>query len=152
VVRSGPVKSIVSILLVLLLGVAMPAYSGEDDLALIVSAHSEVDTLDPLLARRLFLGLTVTRNGVRLRPVLNESDPRIKALFFKDIVAMSDHTYDRYVLRLALLQGRTEPAVFASRLALLNAVASDPTVVGYMWAKDAARDPRVRILRTVSNE
>jgi hypothetical protein len=152
VVRSGPVKSFVSILLVLLLGAAMPSHSGQDDLALIVSAHSEVDKLDPLPARRLFLGLTVTRNGVRLRPVLNESDPQIKALFLKDIVAMSDGTYDRYVLRLALLQGRTEPAVFANNLALIDAVASDPTIVGYMWAKDAVRDPRVRILRIVSND
>jgi hypothetical protein len=97
----------------------------------------------------LFLGLTVTQNGSRLRPLLNESDAQIKELFLQNIVSMSDSTYDRYVLRLSLLQGRTQPTVYKSESALIDAVAADPTAVGYAWAKDVARDPRVRILRVV---
>jgi hypothetical protein len=146
VVSSNSVKCIAAVFLLLLLGAAMPAFSHQE-LVLIVSTRSEVDNLDPDAVRRLFVGLTVTRNRARLRPVLNESDPQIKALFLENIVSMSESTYDRYILRLALLQGRIEPMIYRSDADVINAVALDPTVVGYVWAKDAAQDSRVKILR-----
>jgi hypothetical protein len=93
VVSSNSVKSIAAAFLVLLLGAAMPAFS-QQELVLIVSTRSEVDNLDPAAVRRLFVGLTVTRNRARLRPVLNESDPQIKALFLRNIVLMSHRTHD----------------------------------------------------------
>jgi hypothetical protein len=146
-VRRGPVKSIAAALL-LLLGAATPAFARQE-LVLIVRAQSEVNQLDPPLARRLFLGLTVAANGVRLRPLLNESDPQITDLFLRYIVSMSESTYHRYLLRLVIIQGRTQPPVYKKSSELLDAVASDPTVMSYVWADDAAHDPRVRILRTV---
>jgi hypothetical protein len=149
VVSSDPVKRFAAmIFLVLLLSASIPV-SAAEELVLIVSTHSEVDQLDSPLVRRLFLGLTVTQHGNRLRPVLNEADPEVKELFLQTIVSMSDSTYDRYVLRLALAQGRTQPTVYRNNAELINAVAADPTVVGYVWARDVAHDPRVRILRIV---
>jgi hypothetical protein len=80
---------------------------------------------------------------------LNEADAQIKELFLQNIVSMSDSTYDRYVLRLSLQQGRTQPMVYKSESELINAVAADPAAVGYAWGSDVAHDPRVRILRVV---
>ena len=134
--------------LALLLSAATPAFAGEE-LVLIVSTRSDVDQLDSPLVRKLFLGLTVTHQGNRLHPVLNEADPEIKELFLQNIVSMSDSTYDRYVLRLSLLQGRTQPTVYRSNADLINAVAADATVVGYVWARDVAHDPRIKILRVL---
>jgi hypothetical protein len=134
--------------LVLLFGAATRA-SAAAEVVLIVSARSDIEQLDSLLVRKLFLGLTVTQHGNRLRPVLNEADAQIKELFLQNIVSMSDSTYDRYVLRLSLLQGRTQPMVYKSESELINAVAADPAAVGYAWEKDVAHDPRVRILRVV---
>jgi hypothetical protein len=148
VVSSNPVKSIAAAFILLLLSAALPAFAGEE-LVLIVSTHSDVEQLESPLVRRLFLGLTVTQHGTRLRPVLNEADPKIKQLFLQNIVSMSDSTYDRYVLRLTLLQGRTQPTVYRSNAELINAVAADPTIVGYVWARDVAHDPRIKILRVV---
>jgi ABC-type phosphate transport system substrate-binding protein len=149
VVSSNPVRRIAAaVFLVVLLSTATPAFAGEE-LVLIVSTRSDVDQLDSPLVRKLFLGLTVTQHGNRLRPVLNEADPEIKELFLQNIVSMSDSTYDRYVLRLSLLQGRTQPTVFRSNAELINAVAADPTSVGYVWARDVAHDPRIKILRVV---
>jgi hypothetical protein len=149
VVSSDPVKRFAAmIFLALLLSASTPVLAAEE-LVLIVSTRSDVDQLDSPLVRRLFLGLTVTQHGNRLRPVLNEADPEIKELFLQNIVSMSDSTYDRYVLRLALAQGRTQPTVYRNNAELINAVAADPTVVGYVWARDVAHDPRIRILRVV---
>jgi hypothetical protein len=145
---SNPVKSIAATFLVLLLSAATPVFAAEE-LVLIVSTRSLVDQLDSPLVRRLFLGLTVTQHGSRLRPVLNEADPQIKELFLQNIVSMSDSTYDRHVLRLSLLQGRTQPTVYRSNAELINAVAADPTVVGYVWARDVDHDARIKILRVV---
>ena len=134
--------------LVLLFGAANRA-SAAAEVVLIVSARSNIEQLDSPLVRKLFLGLTVTQQSTRLRPVLNEADAEIKELFLQNIVSMSDSTYDRYVLRLSLLQGRTQPVVYKSESELIDAVAADPAAVGYAWEKDVARDPRVRILRIV---
>lgn len=132
----------------LLLGAAAPASAGEE-MVLIVSAHSNVDELDSLQVRKLFLGLTVNQHGSRLRPVLNEADARIKELFLQNIVSMSDSTYDRYVLRLSLLQGTTQPVAYTSTPQLVNAVATDLVAVGYVWMTDVAHDPRIRVLRVI---
>jgi hypothetical protein len=148
VVSSDPVKRLAAAFLVLLLGAASPVLAGEN-LVLIVSARSSIDQLDSPLVRRLFLGLTVTQHGIRLRPLLNEADAEISELFLQNIVSMSDSTYDRYVLRLSLQQGRTQPMVYKSESELIAAVAADPAAVGYAWGKDVAHDHRVRVLRVV---
>jgi len=135
-------------ILVLLLGAVTRALAAAE-VVLIVSARSDIEQLDSPLVRRLFLGLTVTQHGTRLRPVLNEADADIKELFLQNIVSMSDSTYDRYLLRLSLLQGRTQPTVYKSESELIGAVAADPAAVGYAWGKDVEHDPRVRILRVV---
>ncbi|MDB6085904.1 MAG: hypothetical protein JWN43_3785 [Gammaproteobacteria bacterium] len=146
-------KPAAKILLVLLLGImltigASRALAGEE-LVLIVSSQSNIDRLDSSLIRKLFLGLTVSQRGERLRPLLNESDAQIKELFLQNIVSMSDSTYDRYVLRLSLLQGRTQPVVYKDEDGLIRAVAADPSAVGYAWHRDVAQDSRIKVLRVV---
>lgn len=132
----------------LLIDCPAPARANEE-LVLIVSAQSNIDQLDSSLVRKLFLGLSVSQYGERLRPLLNESDAKIKDLFLQNIVSMSDSTYDRYVLRLSLLQGRRQPVVYKDKNSLIRAVAADPSVVGYVWAKDVAHNALVRIVRVV---
>jgi hypothetical protein len=149
VVSSDPVKSRAAAAFLALLLVAAGPVLAAEKLVLIVSAGSSIDQLDSPLVRRLFLGLTVTQHGIRLRPLLNESDAEINELFLQNVVSMEDSTYDRYVLRLSLKQGRTQPVVYKSESELIAAVAADPSAVGYAWGKDVDRDPRVRVLRVV---
>src|ERR1700681_325759 len=100
--------------------VTTPA-SADETLVLIVSADSKVDQLDSLEVRKLFLGMTVTHNGDRLRPVLDEADARVKEIFLQNIVSMSDTTYDRSVLRLTLIQGQIKPIAYKEIALLLKA-------------------------------
>jgi hypothetical protein len=134
--------------LLTLLTAATPALAGEQ-LVLIVSAGSKIEQLDSLEVRKLFLGLTVTHDGNRLRPVLNEADDRVKEIFLQNIVSMSDSTYDRRLLRLSLIQGQTQPTAYKNITLLINSVAADPSAVSYAWAKDVAHEPRIRILRVL---
>jgi hypothetical protein len=132
--------------LLALLAAVTPSWAAEQ-LVLIVSADSNVEQLDSREVRKLFLGLTVIHNGNRLRPVLNEADPRVKEIFLQNIVSMSDTTYDRSVLRLALIQGQVKPAAYKDISLLIKAVIADPTAVSYAWAKDVMHEPRIKILR-----
>ncbi len=134
--------------LVTLLTATRPVWAA-DQLVLIVSADSKVEQLDSLEVRKLFLGLTVTHNGDRLRPVLDEADARVKEIFLQNIVSMSDTTYDRSLLRLALIQGQIKPIAYKDIALLLKAVEADPTAVSYVWAKDVAHDSRIKILRVL---
>ena len=147
-VSRHPVKYLAKLLLALLLGAMTPAFAGEE-LVLIASARSSIEQLDSPFVRRLFLGLKVTQHGERLRPLLNESDSRIKEIFLQNVVSMSDSTFDRYFLRLALMQGSTQPRIFHSSTELINSVAVDLTAVTYAWRKDVERDSRVRVLRVL---
>ena len=104
--------------LVTLLTATRPVWAA-DQLVLIVSADSKVEQLDSLEVRKLFLGLTVTYNGDRLRPVLDEADARVKEIFLQNIVSMSDTTYDRSLLRLALIQGQIKPIAYKDIALLL---------------------------------
>jgi hypothetical protein len=123
--------------------------SADEKLVLIVSAESKVEQLDSLEVRKLFLGMTVAHNGDRLRPLLNEADPRIKEVFLQNIVSMTDMTYDRRILRLALQGGRALPPVYTDAGILVNAIAADPAAVSFAWEKDVAHDRRIKILRVL---
>ena len=136
------------LLALLLSAAALPAFA-DDTLVLIVGADSKVDQLDSLQVRKLFLGMTVTHDGDRLRPLLNDADSRVRDIFLQNIVSMTDMTYDRRILRLALQRGRSLPTIFKDKVELINAVAADPTAVSYAWAKDVQHDRRIRILRVL---
>jgi hypothetical protein len=134
--------------LLTLLAAGTPALADER-LVLIVSADSRIAQLGSLEVRKLFLGLTVTQNGNRLQPVLNETDARVKQIFLQNIVSMSDITYDRSLLRLTLIQGQRQPTAYKDIALLLEAVAADPSAVSYAWSKDVAHEPRIRVLRVL---
>lgn len=131
-----------------LLFAAMGAHAGEK-LVLIASADSQVDRLDSLEVRKLFLGLTVTHEGVRLRPLLNESDEHIKTVFLQNVVAMSEIAYDRHLLGMALKQGRPQPGMYRDPAQLYAAVAADPTAFSVAWLRDVERNPRLKVLRVL---
>jgi hypothetical protein len=147
--RGNSVNRIAATAVLLTLLAAGTQALADEQLVLIVSADSSISQLDSLKVRKLFLGLTVTQDGNRLRPVLNETDARVKEIFLQNIVSMSDITYDRSLLRLTLIQGQRQPTAYEDMALLLKAVATDPSAVSYAWSKDVAHDPRIRILRVL---
>ncbi len=133
-------------LILALLCAAAPSFANEK-LVLIVSANSQIQQLDSLEVRKLFLGLTVTHGGNRLRPLLNESDPHMKDIFLQNIVSMSDITYDRHLLGMALKQGKSQPDSFKDSALLHAAVGADPNAVSFAWLKDVERNTHLKVLR-----
>jgi hypothetical protein len=96
-----------------------------------------------------FLGLTVTHNGERLRPVVKEADARVRGVFLQNAASMSDITYDRRLLRLALQQGQTRPVAYEDIASLIKAVATASIAVSYARAKDVEHNVDVKIIRAL---
>jgi hypothetical protein len=129
-----------------LLAAAAPARADES-VALIVSATSPIARLDSLEVRKLFLGFSVIRDGRNLRALRNSSSGRIRQIFLQNVVAMSESTYERRLLSVALQLGQTRPAEFSSGAQLLEAVAKDPAAVSYVFSSEVAGNPRIKVLR-----
>jgi hypothetical protein len=135
-------------LLTLALLLALPAFANER-LVLIASVDSEVEQLDSLEVRKLFLGMTVTRGSGRLRPLLNDSDVQMRNVFLQNVVSMTDTVYDRRILRLAMAGEANLPPRYADKDALLSAVAANKLAISFAWARDVEHDKRFKILRTL---
>ena len=86
------------------------------------------------------------RKRERLRPVLNETVARVKGIFLHNVVSMSDITYDRRLLRLAIQQGQTQPVAYKDLVSLIKLVATDPISVSYAWVKDVEHNVDVKII------
>lgn len=132
----------------------MPSHAAADErrAVLIVSAASPVMALDAHDARLLFLGHTVRVAGRTLTPMRNLSHPQLEQAFLQNLVAMSATGYDRYVLRLALQQGRPRPREYTDLDTLFEVLAADPLAVTYTWYTDLRGDSRFRVVRVVWRE
>jgi hypothetical protein len=147
--RDPVIRAALKLLATLLLCVTTVAAFEGERVVLITSADSSISQLDSLEVRKLFLGMTVTHDGTRLRPLLNEADPQIQSVFLQNVVSMTGTVYDRLVLRLAMAGEATVPAAYTNTQVLLAAVAGNHNAVSYAWAKDVERDKRIKILRTL---
>ena len=136
------------LLLVFLLGVPV-GYGGSDSVVLVVRADSIVVDLDSVTVHKLFLGVPVLINGRPLHPIRNRSDERLDQIFLQEIAAMSQSAYDRQTLIGVNRQGWLRPDEEESTSQVIEKLRADPSAVSFVWLRDVAHDPRIRILRVL---
>lgn len=135
--------------LALLFGVFGPTLAGQQTVVLVVRADSTVSDLDSIAVRKLFLGFPVLISGNPLHPVRNRSDEQLDEIFLQQIVAMSQSAYDRQVLVGLNRQGSIRPVEVTSTTRALQDLYDDPSAVSFMWLRDVAHNPRVRVIRVL---
>jgi hypothetical protein len=138
-----------ALLLLVLLAGACFASAGSQSVVLVVRADSSVVDLDAVTVRKLFLGVPVLVNGSPLHAIRNRSDARLDEIFLQEIVAMSQSAYDRQSLIGVNRQGWVRPQEAQTNSRALERVYADPNTVTFMWQRDVARDPKVRVIRVV---
>jgi hypothetical protein len=126
-----------------------PVRPASEVVVLVVPADSPVASLDSVSVRKLFLGLPVLVNGTLLHPMRNRSDSALDEIFLQQVVAMSQSSYDRYILNALNRQGALRPPEFSSLPALLTALSVDPNSVSFMWQRDVGHNGRVRVIRVL---
>jgi hypothetical protein len=141
-----------ALLLAVLLCLCAGGRAGPDTVVLVVGSESHVEDLSPIEIRKLFLGFPVLVDGALLHPIRNRSDVRLDPIFFQQIVAMSDEVYDRQILIGVNRQGRLPPVELKGHERVLQALYSDPRAVSFVWLRDVAHDPRIRVIRVLWND
>jgi hypothetical protein len=135
--------------LVLLCGLLAPALAGQDSVVLVVRADSSLTDLDSLTVRKLFLGLPVFVQGNSLHALRNRSDERLDEVFLQQIVGMTESAYDRQMLIGLNRQGWIRPPDVSPPERVLQSLYDDPNAVSFMYSRDVAHNPRVRIIRVL---
>lgn len=135
--------------LVLLCGLLGTAFAEQESVVLVVRADSSVTDLDSLAVRKLFLGLPMFVNGNPLHALRNRSDERLDEIFLQQIVGMSQSAYERQVLIGLNRQGWIRPPEVSSPARVLQDLYDDPNAVSFMWSRDVAHNPKVRVIRVL---
>lgn len=132
-----------------LLGQARPA---TQSVVLVVRADSSITDLDSVTVRKLFLGVPVLNNGSLLHPLRNRSEAQLDEVFLQQIVAMSQLSYDRQILTGVNRQGWLPPVEVRTSERLLDMLNADPNAVTFMWLREIAHNPKVRVIRVLWSE
>jgi hypothetical protein len=133
----------------LLLCLVAPARPATQEVVLVVRADSPVTDLDSVSVRKLFLGLPVLVNGTPLHPLRNRSDPLLDEIFLQQVVAMSQSSYDRQMLIGVNRQLSLRPTEYKQVADVIAALSADPYAVSFMWNKDVAHNPGLRVIRVL---
>lgn len=136
-----------ALLLLALLFSAPLGFAGSESVVLVVRADSVVVDLDSVTVHKLFLGLPVLINGRPLHPIRNRSDERLDQIFLQEIAAMSQSAYDRQILIGVNRQGWLRPEEVDSSSKVIQKLLADPGAVSFVWDRDVAHDPRIRVVR-----
>lgn len=106
-------------------------------MVLVTGATSYVPALTPAEVRKLFLGIVVVKDGLRIEPLINLTDPRLHQMFLQKIVFMSSYNYEHHLVTHSRQVGDPLPQEYTDPWQLISALRSRPGSVSYMWAKDA---------------
>jgi hypothetical protein len=136
------------LVLALLLCVTLGSASSQS-VVLVVRADSVVTDLGSITVRKLFLGGPVLINGSLVHPIRNRSDTRLDQIFLQEIVAMSQSAYDRQILVGINRQGWLRPEEIDSNSRVLEKLNADPNAVSFMWQREVAHNPRIRVIRVL---
>ena len=143
-------RAALSLLVILIVGYAptIEAVPSRQTLVLAAAPGLDIPRLQPDEIRSLFMGAPVVKQGVRLRPLLNESDPLLREVFLQKVMFVSWKHYQRRLVEEAFRQGWPLPETVSNPHRLVRALALEPGAITYMW-QDVAQQSNVEVVQTL---
>jgi hypothetical protein len=126
--------------------VAGAARSGES-VVLVTAETCPVENISTLDLRKAYLGVVVSVDGHRVRPILMRGDDRLEQVFYQSVVAMSKKSYERRRLSLALKYGTPRLAEFEDVAAVSEALRAEACAITYLWRRDAETTPGIKTIK-----
>ena len=118
-----------------------------DTVVLVTGENCPVDDISTLDIRKAYLGVRVMADGRRLRPILMRGDEKLESIFYQSVVAMSEKSYERRRLSLALKYGTPRLDEFDELSSVAEALRKEECTIIYMWGHDAENLPGVKTIR-----
>ena len=103
-------------------------------LLLVCGIESTLTTLSQAEVRKLFLGVPIDKNNLRLKPLRNASDVRLTEVFLQKVIFMSKREYDRQLVSRVFRSGGKRPSVFNDIMPLIAHLQAVPGTLTYMWS------------------
>ena len=110
------------------------AQPAQRSLLLVASEDSQLGAFTHAELRKVFLGIPVTRSGVRLKPLLNTTDNRATSIFLQQVIFMSEREYKRQLLSRVFRLGDPRPREYDDIDVLAEALRNTPGSLTYMWS------------------
>jgi hypothetical protein len=112
--------------------------AAERTAVLITNEQCPVSDLSKLQIRKAYLGILVTAGDYEIRPLRLTADEDLNRVFLQNIVAMSEKSYQRRALSLAVKFGTPRPDEFSSLEQAVEAMRKTTCSVIFLWASTAA--------------
>lgn len=137
----------VLLLLLLNTGASHGLAAEERRLVLVTASTSNITPLSPTEVRKLFLGLAVTQNGLRLEPLHNVSDSLLNEVFLQKIIFMSAQSYERQLMSQVFRLGGHRPIRYTDADKLITVLQDTPGALSYMWLSSAQQIPGIKVVQ-----
>ena len=116
-------------------------------LVLVTGSTTKIAPLPPAEVRKLFLGLPVSQNSLRLEPLRNVSDPLLNEVFLQKIMFMSAQSYERQLVSQVFRFGGHRPVSYSDSGMLAAALRDRPGTVSYMWLSSTRQIPGIQVVQ-----
>jgi hypothetical protein len=113
-------------------------------LLLVSSIESTTPSLSHKEVRKLYLGVPIVKNGIRLKPLRNASDKLMTEVFLQKIIFMSKRNYERQLVSRVFRLGGERPPAYSNIQELIHELQQSPQAVTYMWADQLALADNVK--------
>ena len=137
----------VLLLLLLNAGASHGLAAEERRLVLVTASTSNITPLSPTEVRKLFLGLAVTQNSLRLEPLHNASDSLLNEVFLQKIIFMSAQNYERQLMSQVFRLGGHRPIRYTNAEKLVTALQDTPGALSYMWLSSAQQIAGIKVVQ-----
>lgn len=131
-------KTITLLVCLCLVSMTGAAQATQRRLLLVCGLESTISSLSHKEVRKLFLGMPIVKEGVRLKPLRNASDPLVEEVFLQKIIFVSKRSYERQLLSRVFRFGGARPPVFTNIRELIDELRQSPEAVTYMWSEQLA--------------
>jgi len=133
--KEGKLRTIFLCLCLSMICASSTAQTTQRSLLLVCSDNAKLESLSHADVRKLFLGVPMSSDQVRLKPLLNSSDSLIIEVFLQQIVFMSKRQYERQLLSRVFRLGDQRPPVYDNIDVLVEDLLNTPGSVSYMWSE-----------------
>jgi hypothetical protein len=122
------------------------AASGET-VVLVTGESCPLTSMSTLELRKAYLGVAVSVEGRRLRPIMMRGDEKLEQIFYQSVVAMSKKSYERRRLSLTLKYGTPRLAEIDDVADVPEALRGTGCAITFLWGSDAESMQGVKTIK-----
>ena len=144
--KERKLRTVLLCLCLTLICVNSTAQTAQRSLLLVCSYNAKLESLSHADVRKIFMGVPVNTGQVRLRPILNASDPFATDVFLQQIIFMSKRQYERQLLSRVFRLGDQRPPEYENIDMLAEALLDTPGSLTYMWSEQLEQQTGLKSL------